>query len=153
MFLNIIITRQMLRRAVNTILGTGIKNYLQLRCNVSMRGSMAPWGAHWVHHSHNYCWLQTLPQPSTLTLIPPDPLVRNQRGVMCKLMISGPRNSDLWEQWGRKLCVGMKISNLDANNIRSFDRVLAVMSWCEAWGRCVNYPQLTWGQAWSRGFA
>ena len=36
MFLNIIITRQMLR-AVNTILGTGIKNYLQLRCNVGMR--------------------------------------------------------------------------------------------------------------------
>ena len=36
MFLNIIITRQMLR-AVNTILETGIKNYLQLRCNVGMR--------------------------------------------------------------------------------------------------------------------
>ena len=43
MFLNIIITRQMLRRAVNTILGTGIKNYLQLRCNVSMREAL------WLH--------------------------------------------------------------------------------------------------------
>ena len=35
-------------------------------------------------------------------------------------------------------CAGMKISNLDANNIRSFDRVQAVMlrlapawCWCE----------------------
>ena len=131
--------------------GRRIKNYLQLRCNVGMR----------LRHHGVLIGPITLiitvgcrrhPQPSTAT-----PSLQTHwsgiKEVMGGLRI---RSKNLWVMRAMRkkimcLCVRMKISNLDANNIRSFDRVQAVMlgwclcptapvmCWCE-WGRCVNYP-------------
>ena len=133
MFLNIIITRQMLR-AVNTILGTGIKNYLQLRCNVGMRlrhhgvliGSITLIITVGFRRSLNLQHRHLYPRPS------------GQESKRCDVQENVSYESNEEEN---DVLAWMKISNLDANNIRSFDRVQAVMC------RCVNYPELSWGQA------
>ena len=142
--------------------GRRIKNYLQLRCNVGMR----------LWHHGVFIGLITLiitvgfrrnphTQPSTPTLKHPNTSTGQDLKSVCwvytefiwskKLRVSYESNEE-----GGKSCVRMKISNLDANNIRSFDRVQAVMlrsvmCWCE-WGQVCELSS-TPGQVWSRGFA
>ena len=141
--------------------GRRIKNYLQLRCNVGMR----------LWHHGVFIGLITLiitvgfrrnphTQPSTLTYKHIYWSGLKKVYMLRLYWISDPSKaaSELWEQWGRRkiMCERMKISNLDANNIRSFDRVQAVMlrsvmCWCE-WGQVCELSS-TPGQVWSRGFA
>ena len=125
--------------------GRRIKNYLQLRCNVGMR----------LWHHGVFIGLITLlitvgfrrnphTQPSTPTLKHPNTSTGQDLKSVCWVYtdyLIQETASELWEQWGRRkiMCERMKISNLDANNIRSFDRVQAVMlrsvmCWCE-WGQ------------------
>ena len=139
--------------------GRRIKNYLQLRCNVGMR----------LWHHGVFIGLITLiitvgfrrnphTQPSTPTLnIQTHLLVRRVYvGFILNIWSKKLRVSYESNEEGGKSYVRMKISNLDANNIRSFDRVQAVMlgsvmCWCE-WGQVCELSS-TPGQPWSRGFA